>query len=287
MTEAGSRVERAVPVCPRHPDRESYVRCQRCERPTCPQCQRVAAVGIQCVDCVREGARSTPRTRTSFGGRTTDGRPYATWGIIALCVLGNLIQRVPVLGQQFTRAFAFVPADVLTEPWRLVTVSFLHDDSLLPLHLALNMYALYIIGPYLEHQLGRARFLALFVISTIGGSVGFELLVPDVDPTYGYLNTMVGASGAVFGLFGALVLIQRRLGMSSTPLLGLLGVNLVFGFVVPNIAWQGHLGGLVVGVVCGLVLVHAPRRNRSWVQWCLLVSVTLLVLAAAALGAGR
>lgn len=284
MTEAGSRAERDVPVCPRHTDRESYVRCQRCERPTCPECQRVAPVGIQCVDCVRDGARTTPSYRTAFGGRATDGRPVVTIAIIVACVVGNVVQRIPVVGDRVTDALAFVPAEVLSEPWRLVTVAFVHDStSFLPFHLALNMYALWILGPYLEHQLGRARFVALYAISAIGGSVGFELLTSDLSGSGG----MVGASGAVFGLFASVVLIQRRLGLSSGPLIGLLGINLVFGFVFPGIAWQGHLGGLVVGGLCGLVLAYAPRRNRSWVQWSLLASITLFVLAGAALGAGH
>jgi len=284
------RTDQVVPVCPRHPDRESYVRCQRCERPTCPECQRVAPVGIQCVDCVREGARTAPRTRTTFGGRTAaDGRPLVTWAIIAICVVGNVLQRLPRVGDEVTQAFAFIPAIVLDEPWRLVTVAFMHDSSsLLPFHLALNMYAMWILGPYLEHVLGRARFAALFAISAVGGSVGFELLVSDfVDPVFGPPNSMVGASGAVFGLFGALVLVQRHLGMSSGPLLGLLGINLVFGFIYPGIAWQGHLGGLVTGVACGLALVYAPRQRRSLVQWGLLAAITAGVLAAAVAGAGR
>ena len=287
MTDPGSTPGQVVPVCPRHPDRESYVRCQRCERPTCPECQRVAPVGVQCVDCVREGAKTTPRTRTTFGGRTaTDGRPLVTWTIITLCVVGNVLQRLPVVGEQITRAFAFVPALVLEEPWRLVTVALMHDaNSFLPFHLLLNMYALYILGPYLEHQLGRARFLAVFVISAIGGSVGFELLVPDLDGPY--LSIMVGASGAVFGLFATVILVQRRMGLDSSPLLVLLGINVVFGFLFPNIAWQGHLGGLVAGALCALVMIYGPRRERAWVQWVGLAGVTALLLAAAFLGAGR
>src|SRR6187455_8320 len=82
------------PVCPRHPDRESYVRCQRCGRPTCPECQRPAAVGIQCVDCVAEGARSVRQVRTVFGGAVTDGRPVATMTIIGICLVVFVLQQV-------------------------------------------------------------------------------------------------------------------------------------------------------------------------------------------------
>jgi membrane associated rhomboid family serine protease len=127
--------------------------------------------------------------------------------------------------------------------------------------------------------------VALFLVSAIGGSLGFELLVPDLDGPYATI--MVGASGAVFGLFATVILVQRRLGMDSGPLLGLLGINLAFGFLFPNIAWQGHLGGLVAGAACALVLVYGPRRERSWLQWFGLAAVTAVLLAAAFLGAGR
>lgn len=275
MTEAPSDREQVVPVCPRHPDRESYVRCQRCERPTCPECQRVAPVGVQCVDCVRDAARSAPRTRTAFGGRSTDGRPLVTWTIIALCVVANVLQRVPVVGDRVTEAYAFVPALVLSEPWRLVTSAFLHDSrSLLPFHLLLNMYVLWLLGPVLERALGRGRFVALYLVSAVGGGVGFELLASP-------FGAMVGASGAVFGLFAVMVLVQRRMGMDSGGLFAVLAINLVFGFVVPGIAWQGHLGGLVAGALGGFAVVRGPRGRRSWVQWVLLAALAaaLLVLA--------
>ena len=274
MTEAQGQREQVVPVCPRHPDRESYVRCQRCERPTCPECQRVAPVGIQCVDCVRDAARTAPRTRTAFGGRPTDGRPLVTWAIIGLCVLGNVLQRLPGAGEGLTNAGAFVPFLVPTEPWRLVTSAFLHDSqSLLPFHLALNMYVLWMVGPPLERVLGRGRFVALYVISAIGGAVGFELLAPS--------GAMVGASGAVFGLFAVMVLVQRRMGFDLGPLFAVLGINLVIGFVFPGIAWQGHLGGLVAGALGGLAVVRGPRGRQAWVQWCLLAALAAVLLAVA------
>lgn len=255
------------------------MRCQRCERPTCPECQRVAPVGVQCVDCVRDAARSTPRTRTAFGGRPTDGRPLVTWAIVGLCVVGNVLQRLPGVGNRVTEAYAFVPALVVSEPWRLVTSAFLHDArSVLPFHLALNMYVLWMLGPYLERALGRARFIALYLVSAVGGGVGFELLASP-------FGLMVGASGAVFGLFAAVVLVQRRMGMDSGPLLAVLALNLAFGFVVPGIAWQGHLGGLVAGALGGLAIVRGPRGRRAWVQWCLLGALAAALLVVAFLAA--
>src|SRR3954468_10310011 len=150
MTEP--MAEQQAPVCPRHPDRVSYVRCQRCGRPTCPECQRTAAVGVQCVDCVREQARTTPVGRTVFGGRVRDGRPVVTYALIAACLVSFLLQRVP--GLDISGRFAFAPGVAQDEPWRFITSAFLHSTSFIP-HIALNMFVLYQVGPYLEERLGR------------------------------------------------------------------------------------------------------------------------------------
>jgi membrane associated rhomboid family serine protease len=268
-----------VPVCPRHPDRESYVRCQRCERPVCPQCQRQAAVGVQCVDCVAEGARSVREARTAFGGRLGDGRPRATLGLIVACGVVFLLQlAVPGV----TRTFAFAPALAGQEPWRFLTAAFLHSPSLL-LHIAFNMYALWLLGGYLEGLLGRARFLALYLVSAFGGSVGFLLLAPAVTSS-GFLSSAVGASGAVFGLFGALVVVNRRLGRRLGQVLVLVGINGVLGFVVPGIAWQAHLGGLLTGAAVAAVLAYAPRSRRTPVQAAGVAAVVGVLVVLAVLG---
>src|SRR5450631_2589870 len=163
----------AEPVCPRHPDRVAYVRCQRCGRPTCPECQRPAAVGIQCVDCVREGQKSMRTPRTQFGARVSqDGRPVVTMTIIGICVAVWLLQRV---SDQVTAQLAFVPLLGRTEPWRFLTAAFAHSPGNL-LHILFNMYALWILGQFLEPMLGRARFAALYLVSALGGSVSYLLL---------------------------------------------------------------------------------------------------------------
>ncbi|MEW1952149.1 rhomboid family intramembrane serine protease [Terrabacter sp. NPDC080008] len=257
-------------VCPRHPDREAYVRCQRCGRPACPECQRPAAVGIQCVDCVREAARSTPSAQTVFGGRATDGRPVVTYSIIAICAVVYLIQRAdPVV----TARFSFVPALGWTEPWRFLTAAFLHSPATI-FHILLNMFALWSLGQYLEPMLGRARFAALYLISGIGGQVAVSLLAG--SPTLIGLNTghdvawitpVVGASGAIFGLFGALLVLNRHLGRSSTAMYATIAINAAFGFIYPGIAWQAHLGGLVTGAACAAIIVafrHQGVRQRVW-----------------------
>lgn len=266
-----------VPVCPRHPDRESYVRCQRCERPVCAQCQRDAAVGVQCVDCVREASAGARQARTTFGGRIGDGRPLVTWALMALCGLAFVAQRVPGLDVTFQYGFAGVVA--AQEPWRFLTAAFLHSPSWF-FHILLNMYALYLIGPYLEDLFGRARFLSLYLVSAFGGSVGYLLLA---DPR----QLTVGASGAVFGLFGALAVVQRKMGRDFGQILVLIAINTVFGFIVPNIAWQAHLGGLVTGAAVAAVLAYAPRERRTAVQVGGLTAIAVVLLVMAVLGLPR
>jgi membrane associated rhomboid family serine protease len=265
------------PVCPRHPDRVSYVRCQRCERPTCPECQRQAAVGVQCVDCVREQARGSRVVRTPFGGRPTDGRPLVTYTIVGLCVLVFLLQQAPSLS--VTTDLAFVPGLAADEPWRFVTTAFLHAPSFL-LHIVFNMIALWQVGPALEHLLGRARFVALYLISAVGGSVGFLLLADPSNP-FSWYRPVVGASGAVFGLFGATVLVLRKLRLDARPLIGVIVVNAILGFVIQGIAWQAHLGGLVAGTAVTAAFVYAPARRRTAVQSVGVVAVAVLVVVAA------
>jgi membrane associated rhomboid family serine protease len=259
------------------------VRCQRCDRPVCPECQRPAAVGVQCVDCVREQARTAPRTKTTFGGRQWAGRPVVTWTIIGICVVLNGLQHVPGLG--VTEALMLVPAWTAAEPWRLITSAFLHDPTW-PFHILLNMYALYLIGPYLEEMFGRVYYVVVYLLTALGGSAGFILLAGGYGRSGNgvYLTSALGASGAVFGLFGALFIVQRRLGRQMGQIAVIIGINLVLGFVVSGIAWQAHIGGLVVGVACAAVLAYAPRERRRVLQVAGLSVIALLVIGATVIG---
>jgi membrane associated rhomboid family serine protease len=275
----GQPQTQAEPVCPRHPDRVAYVRCQRCERPVCPECQRPAPVGVQCVDCVRESAKTTRTVRTAFGGAVTDGRPLVTYTLIGACVVLWLVQKsVPT----FTDHLEFAPYAASHRPWTFLTAAFLHSPTSI-LHIASNMYALYICGQFLEPLLGRARFLGLYLVSAVGGSVGFLLLAsPSLNFDSNWWTPTVGASGAVFGLFAALVVMNRKLGVSSAGVFVLIAINAFLGFTVPNIAWQAHLGGLVTGAVAATLLIFAPKERRALVQWAGLAAV-LVVLCAVSL----
>ncbi len=274
----GATPSGAVPVCPRHPDRESYVRCQRCERPVCPECQRAAAVGFQCVDCVKEQAKTIRTGRTTFGGQVQRGGVNATMVIIGLCGVAYAGQWLAP-GLRVTERFMFVPAYALREPWLFLSSAFLHSPGFL-LHIVFNMYALWLGGPYLEHLLGRARFVTLYLLAAVGGSVGLFVLATPSATSASWWTGAVGASGAVFGIWGAIMVIHRRLGRDNGGMIALLVVNTVIGFVPGlNIAWQAHLGGLITGALCGAVLAYTPPARRAVLHPAGLAAVAVLLVA--------
>lgn len=257
----------ATPTCYRHPDRATYIRCTRCDRPICPECMRDAAVGHQCTECVGAGAKTVRQPRTSFGGRQYGAKPVVTYALIAVNVLMFALQTMSADLQR--ELVLFSPAVADGDLYRLLTSAFLHYGVT---HLLFNMYALFVIGPPLETWLGRSRFIALYALSALGGSVLVYLLSP--------LNAATaGASGAVFGLFGASFVVGKRLNLDVRWVVGLIAINLAFTFVIPlmggqNISWQGHIGGLVTGAAVAAVYAYAPRECRTLIQ----VSVTVAIL---------
>jgi membrane associated rhomboid family serine protease len=224
----------------------------------CPECQRVAAVGFQCVDCVKEQARTVRQARTVFGGEVATGA-LVTRTLIAACVAVFAGQML-LTGVDLTRRFMFVPVLATTEPYRFLTAAFLHSPNFF-LHIVFNMYALWLTGPYLEHLLGRARFLALYLVSAVGGSVMMYVLASPTGQSW--VTGGVGASGAVFGLWGAIMVLNWRQGMDNRGWIGLLVINGLIGFLPGvNIAWQAHLGGLVTGAAVGAVYALTPAARR-------------------------
>ncbi|KAB1919063.1 rhomboid family intramembrane serine protease [Micromonospora noduli] len=294
-----------TPVCYRHPGRETYVRCTRCDRPICPDCMRDASVGHQCPECVNEGRRSVRPARTAFGGGTAGRHGYVTKALIAVNVLfllasiasarggdaavggsgfGGLMggstpltEWGAVLGRAYLSDYTL--GGIAEGQWyRLVTAMFLHYGVL---HLLLNMWALWVLGRSLEANLGRVRFAALYLIAGLGGNVAAYLFSSPRAAT-------VGASTAVFGLFAALIIIERRLGRDISRIIPILVINLVFTLAVPGISIPGHLGGLVVGALMALVLAYAPRSRRTLVQvtggaLILLILLALVLFRTAAL----
>ncbi|WP_248305682.1 rhomboid family intramembrane serine protease [Agromyces sp. H66] len=226
---------------------------------------------------MREQRASAPRTKPAVITRVRSaagrGAPVVTYTLIGITLAVFLLQLIPGLAVTDRLLYAGVYSLPFNfEPWRMLTSVFVHSTRLL-FHVLLNMYILWIFGQLLEGLLGRWRFLALYLIAGFAGSVGVLWL--------GDLRTgVVGASGAVFGLMGAFLVIQRRLGGQTTQLFVLLGINLVIGFIPGfNIAWQAHLGGLVAGALVGLIYVETRKRSQQAMQvWLLVALVAVLVV---------
>src|SRR6201998_3866100 len=257
-----------APSCYRHPGRRTYVRCNRCERYICPDCMRTAAVGHQCVECVQAGSKTIRQPRTRFGGRQRSATPVVTYALIAINVVVFLAE---VASPSLRTDLSLWPWGVAQgELYRLVTSAFLHNGAT---HLLLNMWALYVVGPPLEMWLGRLRLSALYALSGLGGSVLVYLLSPPNTPT-------LGASGAIFGLFGATFVVARRLTLDVRWVAAVIVINLAFTFVAPavssqRISWQAHVGGLVTGALVAAAYVYPPRERRNLIQ----AAVTVIVLA--------
>jgi membrane associated rhomboid family serine protease len=200
--------------------------------------------------------------------RQSGPRPAITITLIGINVALWLLQIMP--GSFVTNLFAYVPQLTAIQPWRMITAGFLHDPSNV-LHVLLNMYSLYIFGQALEPMLGRGRFLALYLLSLFGGSVGVLWLAsPD--------SWVVGASGAIFGLMAAYFVVLRTLGQNSSQMLTLIAINLVFGFFSSGVSWQGHVGGLVTGGVVALILANTRQLSQQAAQRLGLVSVAVLLV---------
>jgi membrane associated rhomboid family serine protease len=263
-----------MPVCVRHPNRQTGLLCVRCERPACPECLREASVGYQCVDCVNEGRR-TVRRRTTVAGAELNTKLLVVPVLIAinLLVYGITVAQAGSLSANYQAplfdSWVLWPIAVVGfgEPWRLVTAGFLHYG---PLHVVLNMVALWILGRDIEPVFGRGRFVAVYLLSLLGGSVAVFL--------FGSLNSgTAGASGAVWGVMGAVLVTVLRLRLNPQPVLIVIALNVMISFL-PGISLLGHLGGFVVGVLASAALLYAPRDRQLPVQvWALAGLAGLLV----------
>ncbi|WP_420034517.1 rhomboid family intramembrane serine protease [Streptomyces sp. cg28] len=273
-----------LPGCYRHPDRPTGIRCTRCERPICPECMVSASVGFQCPECVRSGsgtghAASASQPRTIAGGTIASDPRLVTKVLIGLCLLAFVFQlavgdsfdeRFELFGRAPTSDYGAWEGVAEGQWYRLVTSMFLHVGYV---HIAFNMLSLWWIGGPLEAALGRARYIALYFVSGLAGSALTYLLTAPNQAT-------LGASGAIFGLFGATGVLMRRLNYDLRPVIALLVINLIFTFNPAfNIAWQAHIGGLVAGLAVGYAMVHAPREHRSLIQYgtCAVVLLAVIV----------
>ncbi|WP_028655874.1 rhomboid family intramembrane serine protease [Nocardioides sp. J54] len=288
-----------VPTCYRHPDRETWVRCQRCERPICPDCMNDAAVGFQCPSCVAEGRKTQRQATGAYGGvvNRTPGRVTTVLlAVIAVAwvaitatggedsvLLNWLAMRTggwcgiisdPGLGYPGIQSAAtctgigdtrWYPGVADGGVWRLLTHVVTHVHVW---HIAMNALALWQLGPQLERVFGWVRFLALYLLAGISGGVAVMWLSG---------GSAVGASGALFGLLAAHLVVARKVGADTSSL----GSTLLLGVIIsllPGISWQGHLGGFIGGGVVAVVLAYAPRERRGLVQGVGLAAVALVLV---------
>lgn len=221
--------------------------------------------------------RTRPAAVTAMKRMTGSGAPVVTYSIMALCVLVFLIEAVS--GQltfgisPIYYELAYAPGWTASRPWTMISSLFVHASLI---HIAFNMYSLFILGPEMERLVGRVRFAVLFLLSGFAGSVAVLLINPNVF--------VVGASGAIFGLFGAYFVVVRHLGGNSRQLMIVILINVVIGFVVPQIAWQAHLGGLAIGALVALVFVRTRDRSARPRQIALVASIAVGVTVIAVIG---
>ncbi|HJP75470.1 MAG TPA: rhomboid family intramembrane serine protease [Pseudonocardiaceae bacterium] len=272
--QSGGQVE--LPACFRHADRPTGLRCSRCDRPACPECLREASVGYQCVACVNDGAR----TVRPFRQRTIAGAPLADKAVVvpALIVINLLIYA-------YTAYQAHDIGDVTAAPlfqrwaerpvlvghgdwWQVITSGFLHVT---PVHIVMNMLSLWWIGKDLERIMGRLRFTAVYLVSLFGGGVSVLLFA---DPQ----GQVAGASGAVFGLLGGVLVVVLKLKLNPGSVIATIAINLVLSVAIPGISLLGHVGGLVVGALVTAAILYAPQVNRNyWQAGAVVVSVLALL----------
>jgi membrane associated rhomboid family serine protease len=262
----------SVEACYRHPSRETGVSCSNCGRPICPDCMTTTPVGMRCPECARE------RTKVkTIGAGSEPTLTYVLMGINILLWLGFGLSGSAgsdVYGQAALSRQGLADGQL----WQIVTAGFLHarlGESFGILHIFTNMFSLYILGTLLEPAVGRLRFGLIYAVSLLAGSFGALLLQP--------VGATVGASGAIFGLMGAAVVVMRNRGINPMESgLGLwIGLNLLITFTIPGISIGGHLGGLVGGALSAFVLFDLRERVRVPAVAPNLIAAALGVLAVA------
>jgi membrane associated rhomboid family serine protease len=268
-------------TCYRHPNRETAVSCSSCGRPICPDCMTPTPVGMRCPECSRQ---RTKVVRNPHGAPSGVAAFPVTAALIAINAVVYLIEVATGGGGLFTEANGnFVFHTILYGPfveegewYRLVTSGFLHANII---HIGFNMLLLYFLGRLLEPSLGSVRFAFLYFACLLAGSFGALLLDPN--------SASLGASGAIFGLAGAIFVIARGRGLNE--LAGQIGflivINLVYSFAVPDISVGAHLGGLVAGVICGLAIVAGERgmlgRHHRGAELAAMVAIGVISVFAA------
>ena len=274
MTPMATPEQTQTMVCYRHPQNETAVTCSNCGRPICTECMVFAAVGIKCPECA--GTPTGPKkaaTRARSMGQSTDF--IVTKALIAVNVFVFLAQVVQSgsltnpFGELFIRGALYGPAVANGDWYRLVSCAFLHGSFL---HIFFNMLMLWWFGRPLEHLLGRARFLSIYFISILAGSAGALVLTPD-RPT-------IGASGAVFGILGAgLVLERNNINVFGGSALIIIILNLALSFTLNSVSIGGHVGGLIGGALCVMALSGFGRGHAVYGRFNAVAAAGLVAVA--------
>ncbi len=251
-------------VCYRHPNREVGVICQRCDRGICPDCSTPGAVGFLCPECA--GEKTKVRQYNPNAGLLS--RAPITFVLIAINVAVYVLQ---LLNPNLWMSLVYAPQfDVTNGLFQVFTSGFTHSQTSV-LHIALNMYSLFLFGSVLEPMIGKLRFISLYMIAMLGGGVGVLLLAPE--------SAVVGASGAIFGLMGAYLILLRAVGGNASQMYAVIGINLVFGFIQPGIAWQAHVGGLIAGVLVAYIFALTRKKDQLLMQIAAVAAVAGFLLA--------
>lgn len=264
-------MEMAAPTCYRHPNEPTRIVCQRCGRPICPECMVPGSVGFQCPECVQQGVRQTRQHSLPYGGGRS-ANPKTT--SIALAGVNVAIWLLLLLtggyGGVPMAHLSLAPVDVAFGGawWQLITSGFSHVALW---HIGFNMLVLYLLGPNVEQIVGRWRFLAIYFVALLGGSTFVMLFSHPAGAT-------LGASGAIYGLLGAVLMLALKHKGDVRGILTWIGLNVLVSFMWANVSWQGHLGGLLGGVLATAAVIYLPKQYRRF-QWPLLGLIALAFLA--------
>src|SRR5829696_10172883 len=275
--EAGTQTRQ---TCYRHPNRETGVSCSNCGRPICPECMTSTSVGMRCPEC----ARDTTKVRVGQAAFSSDASKMpATIALIAINVIVFLVELAGGGAGQFSGGGSVIHDAGLRGPdvangdwWRVISGGFLHAGFL---HLLFNMYVLWVAGRILEPGIGTARFVGIYFVSLLAGSLGVLILDPN--------TVTVGASGAIFGLMAAVIIVARGRGVEQlAQQFGIFVVlNLVLTFSIPGISIGGHIGGLIGGAIAALLVIFVERGMSGRPGYALELAGILLMIAATFAGA--
>lgn len=256
--------------CYRHPDRQSFILCQRCGRTICTQCQTPAAVGVHCPECVREQRGSMPRVKprvvTNVTSIAQSGGPVVSYALMGVTVLGYIV------GLFAFQYLGFAGYLVASQPWRILTGMFVYASPLSIISVAFTVYMLWAFGSTIESQLGRVRYIVLYLMGALGAELAASLFLP--------FNGVQIAGATMFGLFGAFYVILRMQGQQANQILVLIALNLVIGLVLGSLAFVTlYIGAAAIGALTALIFGRTAHRSQVNLQRGLTIGLAVVLVA--------